>query len=228
MKILTICSSPYVSLKPVTELLEDAGLPRGENSVAKNQSYEQWHKQVFEAYEYDCSGMLVSNPLKPGKVWQDMASQLIQDNLSKTQWYWSDSKAGWLLDFWHLLEPQQRFALIYSPPQLGISQCLLHVDEQMADIEIIVKNWINYHFELLRFYRRHQDKCILVNLQRCIEQPAEFIRVCQQHLGLEIEEQLSVDNLQSLNQLSGIESVLFDLIVKKYPEINGLYQEMEA
>lgn len=228
MKILTLCSNPFVSLKPVTQLLQVAGLPEGINSLEDNKSYDQWHEQVFDAYEQDCSGLHMSEPLKPGKVWQDMAGQLIQANLSKKQWYWTDSRAGWLLDFWLEIEPQHRFALIYSPPQTGISQCLLQVDEQNASIEIAIKSWINYHFELLRFYRHHQDKCILVNLQRCLSYPGEFLQICKQHLGLDIDEQVSLESLKKLNESFGIEELLFQFVVKQYPEITNLFQELEA
>jgi len=157
MKILTVCSSPNVSLEPITTLLEHSGLSKGLDSEEKNQSYEQWHEQVFDAYEQDSSGLFIKQPLTPGKVWQDMAGQLIHANLTKKQWYWSASKAGWLLDFWHELEPQHRFALIYSPPQIGISQCVLNASEQNTNIETAIQSWIHYHFELLRFYRSHQD-----------------------------------------------------------------------
>ena len=228
MKILTICSSPCVPLVPLTRLLETAGLSRGLNSIESNQSYEQWHDQVFEAYEQDCSGLLMKQALSPGKVWQDMASRLIYANLSKKQWYWADSRAGWLLDFWHELEPQHRFALIYTPPQLAISQCLLQVDAQNSSLETAVKSWINYHFELLRFYRSHQDKCILVNLESCLAYPDAFIQICKQHLGFDIDELPALKNERLLQKVSGIEALLFQVIVKQYPEINNLFQELEA
>ncbi len=228
MKILTVCSSPDVSLEPITKLLEHSGLSKGLNSEEKNQSYEQWHEQVFDAYEQDGSGLFIKQPLSPGKVWQDMAGQLIYANLTKKQWYWSASKAGWLLDFWHELEPQHRFALIYSPPHVGISQCLLNASEQNADVEIVIQNWINYHFELLRFYRSRQDKCILVNYQQCLAYPGEFIQACKQHLSLDFDEDASLQIDSTVNQMQNIEAVLFNLITKRYPEIDLLFQELEA
>ena len=100
MKILTICSSPYLSLTPLTAQLENSGLPEGlASNETPPQNYEEWHQHVFDAYEQDTSGLLTQQPLSLGKVWQDMAGQLIHANLSKKQWFWASSKAGWLLDF---------------------------------------------------------------------------------------------------------------------------------
>jgi len=178
MKILTLCSSQNIAISPLTELLEQAGLPEGNNHKATEQNYEQWHQQVFDAYEQDAAGLFIKQALKPGKIWQDMAGQLIYANLEKKQWYWSDSKAAWLLDFWSELEPQQRFALIYSPPEIAINQSFLKATDQTVEINTIIQNWVNYHFEILRFYRNHQDKCILVNQQKCLAYPSEFIKLC--------------------------------------------------
>lgn len=228
MKILIVCSSPYVKLEPVMQLLENAGLAKALNSKENKQSFEQWHEQVFDAYEQDSSGLLINQPLKPGKVWQDMAGQLIHANLSKKQWVWSASKAGWLLDFWHELEPQHRFAMLYSPPQVGISQCLPQVSEQSQDLDSIIKSWMNYHLELLRFYRSHQEQCILVNVQKCLAFPDEFIRICKHYLSFDFEEQLlsQIESSDSEMQYEG--DVLFHLIAKQYPDINNLFQELEA
>lgn len=228
MKILTVCSSPEVSLDPITTLLEQAGLSKGLNSKEKDQSYEQWHEQVFDVYEQDSSGLFIKQQLNPGKIWQDMAVQLLHANLTQKQWYWSASKAGWLLDFWDTLEPQHRFALIYSPPQVGISQCLLKVSQQNANLETVIQNWINYHIELLRFYRSRQEKCILVNYQQCLAYPGEFIRVCKQNLSFDINENTSLQIDSTANQIQNIEEVFFQLTAKHYPEIELLFQELEV
>ena len=226
MKILTICSSPFVSLLPITQLLEKSGLQKGLNSTGNNQSYEQWHEQVFDAYEQDDSGLFTNKALSPGKVWQDMAGQLIHANLSKKQWYWSASKAGWLLDFWNTIEPQHRFVLVFSSPQIGISQSLINSKTEEIDIECVVKNWINYYVELLQFYRKHQEKCILVNLTQCLSYPAEFIALCKENLGIDVDPLSKTSPLSASTQ--AIEDELFLHIATNYPEVNTLFQELEA
>ncbi len=228
MKILIVCSSPYVTLDPVVQLLENAGLEKGLNNKDNKQSFEQWHEQVFDAYEQDSSGLLINQPLKPGRVWQDMACQLIHANLSKKQWVWSASKAGWLLDFWHELEPQHRFALLYSPPQIGISQSLSQVSEQSQDLDRIIKSWMNFHLEMLRFYRHHQKNCILVNSQKCLAFPDEFIKICKRYLAFNFNEEYLSGNLLADTQRQNETDVFFHLIAKQYPEINYLFQELEA
>ncbi len=225
MKILTVCSSPYLSLDPITQLLDEAGLAKGVDS--KTQSYQQWHEQVFDAYEQDETGLLIKQALKPGKVWQDMAGQLIHANLGKKQWYWSDSKAGWLLDFWNELESQHRFALIYSPPQIGISQCLLHSLEDV-DLESVINSWVNYHLELLRFYHAHQDKCILINFEQCLNYPSKFIKVCRQLLQIDLDKKVTLSTHYPTNPMQCIEDELFHLLVEEYPQVEQLYQELKS
>ncbi len=228
MKILTICSSPYLSLTPLTAQLENSGLPEGlASNETPPQNYEEWHQHVFDAYEQDASGLLTQQSLSPGKVWQDMAGQLIHANLSKKQWFWASSKAGWLLDFWLALEPQSRFALIYSPPHIGISQCLSALADDNIKTEIAVENWINYHTELLRFYRSYPNQCILVNYQHCVEYPSQFVQACKQYLSFDINTTLSSDDSTEVHDQS-IEATLFAPIEKHYPEIGMLFQELEA
>jgi hypothetical protein len=226
MKILTVCSSPYTSLESITRILDQAGLDQGKES-SHHQSYQQWHHQVFDAYEQDMTGLLTEKLLQPGKVWQNMASELVYANLDKKQWYWSDSKAAWLLDFWSDLEPQHRFALIYSPPQLGISQGILHPDTQNVALETVIKSWIQYNTELLRYYHQHKDKCILVNVEQCLANPNEFITLCQQSFGLTFNKQTLVPELKP-NHLQSLETELFGAILKEYPQIEPLYQELKT
>ena len=226
MKILTVCSSPYTSINTITRLLDQAGLALGGESD-NHQTYQQWHTQVFDAYEQDMSGLLTEKALSPGKVWQNMASELIYANLDKKQWYWSDSKAVWLLDFWHELEPQHRFALIYSPPQLGISQAILHPDSQDTALEIIINSWIHYHTELLTFYHQHKGKCILVNFEQCLANPNEFISLCQQSFAFNFDKTAITPELKS-NCLQSLETELFSVILKQHPQIDILYQELTA
>lgn len=225
MKILTICSSPYVSLEPITALLDKAGLSK---ELDGGEGYEQLHEKIFTAYEHDSSGLAIKKAIMPGKVWQDMASQLILNNLDQGQWYWSASKAGWLLDFWQDLEPQHRFALIYSPPQLGISECLLNISEKQAELDGLVESWISYHAELLRFYRGNQDKCILVNYEHCLAYPQEFIQVCKDSLSFNFDDEVLLEPNLILNQNEDVEEVLFELVKEEYPEISLLFQELEA
>ncbi len=228
MKILTVCSSPYLSLEPITQILDNAGLAKGLANKDNKQSYQQWHEQVFTAYEQDCSGLLIEQALKPGKVWQDMAGQLIYANLNQKQWYWEASKAGWLLEFWYDLEPQHRFALIYSPPQIGISHCLLHPSMQNENLESVINSWINYHLELLRFYHAHQDKCILVNFEQCLAYPNEFIKICKQSLGFIVDEKVDLQIDLTTNTMQCIEDELFRLLINEYPQVKQLYEELTA
>jgi len=228
MKILTICSSPNVSITPITNLLEQSGLKKGLNNQKTEQSYEQWHEQVFDAYEQDGSGLLIQQALKPGKVWQDMAGQLIYANLDNKQWYWSDSKAAWLLDFWYEMEPQHRFAFIYCSPEIAIKQSFCNTADHEIDISTIIQNWVNYHFEILRFYRTHQDKCLLINQQKCLAHPSEFIELCQQHLGLELDISADLATPTLNTDISYLEQILFEQIAQHFPEVNPIFQEIEA
>jgi hypothetical protein len=228
MKTLILCSSPGVPLEPITKLLEHAGLSKGLNSKKKDQSFEQWHEQIFDANGQDCSGLFINQPLKPGKNWQNKAERLLHANISNKQWYWSASKAGWLLDFWEELEPQHRFVLIYSPPQFGICQSLLKVSKKDANLETIIQNWINYHKELLRFYHSHKKKCILVNYQQCLAYPNKFIKICKKNLSFNLNKKTSFQSDASANKMQSIEQLLFRLTAKHYPRIDLLFQELEA
>lgn len=228
MKTLILCSNPGVPLEPITKLLEHAGLSKGLNSKKKDQSFEQWHEQVFDANGQDCSGLFIKQPLKPGKNWQNKAERLLHANKSNKQWYWSASKAGWLLDFWEELEPQHRFALIYSPPQIGICQSLLNVSKKNANLETIIQNWINYHKELLRFYHSHKKKCILVSYQQCLAYPDKFIKICKKNLSFNLNKKTSFQSDASVNKIQSIEQLLFYQTIKHYPEIDILFQELEA
>ncbi|MCK4493381.1 MAG: hypothetical protein KAU26_04955, partial [Methylococcales bacterium] len=113
------------------------------------------------------------------------------------------------------------------PPQMGISQGILHPDAHDIALETIINSWIRYHTELLSFYHQHKDKCILVNFEQCLANPNEFIALCQKSFAFNFNEKIITPTLKT-NTLQSLETELFSVILKEYPQIDALYQELKA
>lgn len=110
-------------------------------------------------------------PVKPtriGKAWQLAAGEIIIANADQDHWGWADSNILPFLDFWAEFEPDARFALFYTQPgtaAFSASQTgSTGPDEIEVELNAISTRWAQFNDAMMRFYSKHEDRCILVNL----------------------------------------------------------------
>jgi glycosyltransferase involved in cell wall biosynthesis len=149
-------------------------------------------------------------------------------------WGWNDPGTTILLDFWDEILSDARYIFIYRPAwEVATSLAALHRSPFLEHPEFVPRIWRFYNRHLLDFYRRHQDRCLLVELESLLSRPREVLARIRSKLGLHLEE--PQDGAAILRRACGEESLgatgstasLRRLSAKLYPSEAQLWGELE-
>ena len=225
MKIILTCGHPYSGHQAVAELLQYCGVANALPSRNNQYSPTSLQSKIFEVYEWDVEDSTYPLP-ELGKVWQELGSDLFMGNLSQLLWGWSDHQTVWLLDFWKDFDPQIRFVLVYSAPEFVICNMLQQQVDAPADMDSILAAWNRYNTELLRFYNRNRDRCLLINAQTALQHPSVLLEKMADAFALKL--QLPAEEARQ-NTSRVAAGLACSLISDTSPtDQNALYQELES
>lgn len=129
-----------------------------------------WHHRVVEA----------GNP-KPSRVWQQLAADLLLDNIDTPQWAWAEESALQLLDFWAGFDDSVRFVLLAETP----AQTLLR-QRNLANTQQLLSQWATQHQTMLRFALRHPERCLLVWGHQAQQEPQALAQKMAQRWALSL------------------------------------------
>ena len=129
-----------------------------------------WHHRVIEA----------GNP-KPSRVWQQLAADLLMDNIDTPQWAWAEESALQLLDFWAGFDDSVRFVLLAETP----AQTLLR-QRNLANTHQLLSQWATQHQTMLRFALRHPERCLLVWGHQAQQEPQALAQKMAQRWALSL------------------------------------------
>ena len=225
MKIILTCGHPYSGHQAVAELLQHCGVADALPSRNNQYSPAALQSKIFEVYEWNAENS--THPLtEPGKIWQELGGDLFMGNLSQPLWGWSDHQTVWLMDFWKAFDPQIRFLLVYSAPEFLVCNMLQQQVDAPEDMDVILNGWHRYNTELLRFYNRNRDRCLLVNAQTALQQPSVLLEKMADAFALKL--QLPTEEARQ-NTSRVAAGLACSLISNTSPtDQNALYQELES
>ena len=104
-------------------------------------------------------------------------------------WGWEDPRTTILLDFWDEILADARYIFIYSAAwEVAASLAALHRSPFLDRPAFVPRIWCFYNRQLLDFYRRHQDRCLLIELASLLSRPHEVLALVRSKLGLPLEE----------------------------------------
>lgn len=128
---------------------------------------QRWHQHV-----------LATAPQPPGRVWQQLAAELVLANIQHRCWAWADPQSLPLLEFWAEFDESIRFVLVAETPAQavlrrttgpsGASQVAAPDSPDMAQI---LGQWLRVHQRLLHFALRHPERSQIVWTHSALRQP---------------------------------------------------------
>ncbi|MFM8330844.1 MAG: hypothetical protein ACKN9T_04075, partial [Candidatus Methylumidiphilus sp.] len=204
-----------------------AGLAPAKPSRREAMSVEDMHRNLYKAHGCDLLGTGPVQQLAPGKVWQNLAGDLLMGNLECDAWGWADAGLVHLLEFWRDFDPQVRFVLAYSAPAFAVGQMLRQGLVAPGDIRQAAASWEASNVEILRFYSRNPDRCLLVNASAAVHAPAEFTAKAAAAFGLPLGG-LPADWRVDWDGFSAIASSLAKGLTENCEEASALYCELES
>lgn len=224
----SICITGYLSqdLSLIQEILNQAGmqaaLPAQRDS---SMSISFWHQQVESllAKENSDASDEFGAAANLGRLWEQLASDIFISNLHSQTWGWADTRSRPLLGFWKNFDPQLRFVLVVCSPERLIAHAI-ESSNDVPNVEIILNQWQSYTEALLAFYKENPKRCIVVNVQDCIDQPAIFLRTLNKKWGLQLNK-VHFPNVSDLG-LSDLTRYLAAEFVQASTTHNGLFDKI--
>jgi hypothetical protein len=126
--------------------------------------------------------------LDVGPIWHGVALDLMLANVDQKLWGWADTLSLYLLDYWCDLDPRMAFVLVYDSP----ATCLENIEPTSnltaEEVGARLDNWVGYNESMLRFFLRHQDRCLLVNAQQVRYAVQSYLDQLQARLDVTLPE----------------------------------------
>jgi len=101
-------------------------------------------------------------------------------------WGWKEPRTSLALDFWDALLDDARYVLVYRFPwEVADSMQRLGAEVFLRRPDYAYRIWAFYNRELLDFYRRHSDRCLLLSTDALQNEPESWIDLLRRRLGLD-------------------------------------------
>lgn len=224
MKTICITGILQNDLDTLFGLLQRAGvtpakLPQREDLL----DISVWHEQVITSAA-DEAGAL--HPIEhPGRLWEQLAGEIFLPNLKSRLWGWADTRSLLLLDFWAAFEPRIHFLLVTSSPERMLAAAI-DAGNAIDDAGQLLADWQAGHQEMLRFYHRHEARCLLVDAADGLSNPTALLRRCNEHWKLHLD--LPTDVTHTSMHEHALSCHLARELCRAYPGTLGLESELRA
>ncbi|SDW03802.1 hypothetical protein [Nitrosomonas communis] len=224
MKSICITGAVQSDLQIVGNILHQAGMKS--SKPAKNDNsvdIRLWHEQVMTlAMEDFGNAQSIANP---GRLWEQLASDIFVANIKSRIWGWSDIHSTWLLDYWLGFEPHLNFILVCISPQQMLANVMVSETDNIS-VEMVMSTWQAYHQELLRFHLRNPQRSLLVDFNECVSYPENLIERCIEQWKLPLT--TSFDAIQFEIAYDSLAIYLAHQLCQDYPQVTSLQHELAA
>ncbi len=228
MKVILTIGSPHSGYEAVAEILGRAGVTQALPSTKANLTPQALQEQLLHSHELDLSKALTLEQVRPGKFWNELATDLFLSNMQHNQWGWADHQTAVLMDFWRDFDTQTRLLLVYSSPADYLGRVLRHNPHPTANaITAALDAWARWNTALLRYLHRHSDCCVMVNSQQAIARPQALVAALSNQWQLKGLLAVEAQDTQEPTYLHLQGHLINRLIDQQHPAIN-LYQELQG
>lgn len=213
----------------VSDLLFQGGLAQAKPIERESTiSLNDWHKRVAP---------LLSRQQPVGRLWEQLAGDLLLANLHASQWGWADTASLAALSFWAELEPGLNFLLLTSEPEDYLAYRML--SDQSEDIgevneHVCLKEWRDYHEDMLNFYLDNSERCLLINARQAKSNPEALFEKISERFGLKLSVEttklsaLTIDSSINEAPVSLAYYIAEKVLLDKSKEIRPLHNELKA
>lgn len=227
MKVIVTSGHPLSGFEQVAQNLHTAGVKEALPSRNEGLSPLELQGKIVAAHSSQLGADSPVTQLQPGKIWQNLAVDLFMGNQETDIWGWADSRTVHLLDFWLEFDPHIFFILVYASPQQTVGKMLRNSTDPEKDLHAVITSWVAINSQLLRFYNRHQNRCLLINAAAASGNAVTLI----QKTATKCTAAFTVDCCIAAPEQStddALVSLLAQPFIEANEEIRSLYLELES
>jgi len=173
---LVLCGMHRSGTSLFGQYLMASGFQLGETLIGPLPSNPYGHFEDLAFVELH-ERALERDPLHPRftAVERAQAVQLVElRRATGRPWGWKDPRASFFLSEWAAIIPEARFLLLFRDPLLVVDSMCRRKEQDLntrAANSGALGSWIGYNRALLRFYRAHPDRTLLLSVDQAIRDP---------------------------------------------------------
>ncbi|MBS0016783.1 MAG: sulfotransferase [Arthrospira sp. SH-MAG29] len=221
-------------------LLQSAGLHIGRRLMQgtefnpkgyfENIDFFEFHLDLLRSQGVNVDGWTLQDNLDVPEEFIDQANAIVEKNSLSHIWGWKEPRTTLFLDFWAELLPDARFLLIYRSPWDVIDSLYRRGDELFRNQpELAVKYWVFYNQNVLDFYNKYGDKCLLANIETIVKHQDKYVAEINHKFGINLTNPSPAVYDASLLQTNSSEDGQRPSLIDYYfPEAIEMYQELES
>jgi hypothetical protein len=157
-------------------------------------------------------------------VTSERLGQVVQSAQSRELVGWADVTSLNALAEWVRIEPSLYFVLVTSKAADALAHAIDDYDNEL-DVAQVIRQWQQSQQQILHFYYRNRDRCVMVDGQDCLENVQDFVHECKQ--GISVSLQIPKDPLSVWPKLENSVSLHFaQTLLGNYPEAVSLENEL--
>lgn len=219
MKTLCITGAQATPLVELSRIFNDAGMHQPQ-PISRGTAIDMdvWNKRVRQALRQ-------GKPI--GRLWEQVASDLLLANLESECWGWSSPESVWALDFWAELEPEIRFVLVCISPEALLAECLVSDQGQHSEQECL-QRWYDYHRAMLAFYLKHPERCLVVDGQQAQTNPQALVERASERWELPLMADRASAVEPSPTEPDRLARYLARQVIESYQSVGDIGQSLEA
>jgi hypothetical protein len=180
----------------IASFIHHSGIDLGDDLVGPRKSNPYGHFEDAEILDFH-RDILVREfghpmwvPAPPDLSEEDRhrADQLIAMRRHKPRWGWKEPRTCLFLELWNGLLPDARFLFVVRHPLLVLDSLSRRTKSKFYQFwkhNKFLKAWMTYNQECASFYHKHRDRCMLVDLEQVISDPAAFVETLSQWLAFD-------------------------------------------
>lgn len=195
---LLICGMHRSGTSLTASLFDAAGVRLGDRLLGADVGNARGHYEDMEIYEFHRSalracgcgteGFVASGPVVVPELLQPIGRRLAADReRAGVPWGWKEPRTVLFLDYWDTVLPDARYVFVFRPPWEVVDSLFRRGDETFAgNPAFAAEVWLHYNRTILEFVRRHEDRCLLVELNQVTADPRGLFAAVRSRLGFDL------------------------------------------
>lgn len=197
-RVLVVTGMHRSGTSLVANYLHACGVHLGDRLLGRNDSNPRGHYEDLEILDFH-QGILDRHGLTPYLTRRDLplaigeqdrraAGEIVARRLAGEHavWGWKDPRTALFLDLWREMLPDAHFIFLFRHPFAVLDSLLRRADPEIhASPELGLETWRAYNEPLLAFAQRHPRRCLLVEIETVVEDPAILARRLPAGFGID-------------------------------------------
>ena len=195
---LLLCGMHRSGTSLTASLFHAAGVRLGDRLLGANHGNDRGHYEDLGIYEFHrtalhAQGLGTEGFVAVGTVAVPEALQPVGRRLAVERgcaggvWGWKEPRTVLFLEYWEAILPQPRYVFVFRRPWEVVDSLFRRGDETFAaNPAFAAEVWLHYNRTILDFVRRHDDRCLVIEVDQVAADPKGLFAAVRARLGIDL------------------------------------------